>query len=208
MATNHACLLAGLLVGSSIAIPIGPMATLCIQRTLASGMRVGVSTGLGAATATVLYGALIVVGLDEIGPLMASDGRVLSSTGGLFLLWLAAGTLMRRRTPSRLHSPAALSPLAAYRLAVAFNATSPMLSIRIIALLSPVVGSSVPSLAGTATLLFGMFMAVATWWVCLSGGVTLLRSRLSPGLLAMVSHAAGVILTLYGALALACSARM
>ena len=65
-----------------------------------------------------------------------------------------------------------------------------------------------PSLAGAATLLFGVFMAAATWWVCLSGGVTLLRSRLSPRMLVAVNQAVGVILALYGALALARSAGM
>lgn len=206
MATTHACLLAGLLVGFSIATSFEPMGTLCIQRTLASGMRVGVSTGLGAATTAVLYGALVIVGLDEIGPFMVSGGRVLSFAGGLFLLWTVASTLMRRRTPSRLHSATVLSPLAACCSAVAFNAANPMLPVRIIALLSPVVRLSAPSLAGATVLLFGMFMAAATWWICLSGGVTLLRSRLSPGMLMAANQAAGVILALYSALALACSA--
>lgn len=206
MATTHACLLAGLLAGFSIATSIGPMGALCIQRTLTSGMRVGVSTGLGAATATALCGALVILGLDATGPLMVSGGRVLSFAGGLFLLWSAANMPMRRRISNRQHSPAALSPLAAYRSAVAFNAANPMLPVRIIALLSPVVRLSAPSLAGATVLLFGMFMAAATWWVCLSGGVTLLRSRLSPGMLLAVNQAAGVILALYGALALARSA--
>ena len=40
--TSIAFLYAGLLVGFSIAVPIGPMGLLCMQRTLASGMRVGV----------------------------------------------------------------------------------------------------------------------------------------------------------------------
>jgi threonine/homoserine/homoserine lactone efflux protein len=83
---NHASLFAGLLVGFSIAVPIGPMGLLCIQRTLVSGMRVGVSTGLGAATTNVLYGALILLSLDTAASSVASGGRVLSFAGGIFLL--------------------------------------------------------------------------------------------------------------------------
>ena len=55
--TNHASLPAGLLVGFAIADPMGPMGLHCIQRTLAAGMTRGVSTGLGAVTVNLAYGA-------------------------------------------------------------------------------------------------------------------------------------------------------
>jgi hypothetical protein len=51
--------------------------------------------------------------------------------------------------------------------------------------------------------LFGMFVAPTAWWVCLSGGIALLRSRLSPGMLVSVNQASGAILTAYGVAALA-----
>ena len=200
---THASLFAGLLVGFSIAVPIGPLGLLCIQRTLVSGMRAGVSTGLGGATVNVLYGALILFGLDSLAPLMAGGGRVLSFAGGVFLLWSAGRTLMRRRGLEGQPQPAPLSPLAAYGSAVLFNAANPMAPVLMIALLSPVAGLSAPSLDGAATLLLGMFTAASAWWVCLSGGVALLRSRLTPGALVVMNHAAAALLTLYGALALA-----
>ena len=208
MTTNPIPLFAGLLVGFSIAMPIGPMGLLCIQRTLASGMRVGVSTGLGAATVNVFYGALVIVGVNELAPLMAGSGRALSFAGGVFLLGSAARTLMRRRATGDQQQPAVLSPLAAYGSAVVFNLTNPMSPLSIVALLSPVVALSVPSVAGAAALLFGMFAAATIWWVCLTGSITLLRSRLSPRMLVMVNQAAGAMLTFYGALALAHSAGM
>ena len=208
MITTHVSLFAGLMVGFSIAVPIGPMGLLCIQRTLASGMRVGICTGLGAATVNVIYGALIMVGMDGLAPLVASGGRVLSFTGGLFLLWCAARTLLRRRSLADQTSAPQLSPVMAYGSAVAFNATNPLSPVLIIALLSPIVGLSAPSWEQAAMLLVGMFMAAATWWVCLSGGITLLRSRLSPGVLVVVNQVAGAMLTFYGALALARSAGM
>jgi threonine/homoserine/homoserine lactone efflux protein len=47
-----------LLIGLSIAAPVGPIGLLVIQRTLRSGARVGLATGLGAAVADALYGAV------------------------------------------------------------------------------------------------------------------------------------------------------
>lgn len=208
MTTSHASLFTGLMVGFSIAVPIGPMGLLCIRRTLASGMRVGISTGMGAATVNVFYGALIILGLDKMTPLIVSSGRMLSFAGGIFLLWYAGRTLLHRHSPENQPKPAELSPVAAYGSAVAFNATNPMSPVLIVSLLSPVIGPSAPSIGSAVTLLFGMFLAATIWWVCLSGSITLLRSRLTPRVLMMVNQAAGAVLTFYGALALARSAGM
>ena len=134
--------------------------------------------------------------------------EVLSALGGLFLLWSAARTLLRRRIAGAQAEPAVPSAVAAYGSAVLFNATNPMALILIVGLLSPIVGLSVPSLGDAAGLLLGMFAAAATWWICLSLGVALLRARLSSAVLACVNRAAGLFLTVYGALALAHATRM
>ena len=205
--TNHASLPAGLLVGFAIAVPIGPMGLLCIQRTLAAGMTRGVSTGLGAVTVNLAYGAVILLGLDTLSPWMAGGQRMLNAAGGLFLLGSAVSTFRRHGLADGPPETAPPSPLAAYGSAVAFNATNPMALILILALLSPIAGPSAPSLADAARLLLGMVLAATTWWVCLSGAVALLRARLSPRVLGYVNHGAGLLLTLYAALALARSAQ-
>lgn len=205
---NHVSLLAGVLVGFAIAIPVGPMGLLCIQRTLSSGMRVGVSTGLGAATVNVAYGAVILLGLDQLTPWLARGGRLLSAFGGLFLLWSASRTLMRRYTRQAHTKDTAPSALRAYGSAVLFNATNPMALILILALLSPIVGHTAPPVADAALLMLGMFIAATTWWVFLSGAVALLRTRLSPAVLVYVNQAAGLVLTVYGLLTLLRAGRM
>ena len=43
--------LRGMAIGLSIAAPVGPIGVLCIRRSLTDGWRVGLATGLGAATA-------------------------------------------------------------------------------------------------------------------------------------------------------------
>jgi threonine/homoserine/homoserine lactone efflux protein len=46
----------GLVIGFSIAAPVGPIGVLCIRRTLAEGKTSGFVSGMGAATADALYG--------------------------------------------------------------------------------------------------------------------------------------------------------
>jgi threonine/homoserine/homoserine lactone efflux protein len=205
MMTRDASLFAGMLVGLSIAVPIGPMGLLCIQRTLRSGMRIGLSTGLGAATVNVIYGALIILGADWLTPFVTISGRVFNALGGVFLLWSALRTLTRERASQQTAEAVTPSPLAAYASAVAFNATNPLSVILIAALLTPLVGS-VTSGLDALVLLSGMFGAASTWWVCLSFGVALLRARVSPRFVGVINRGAGMLLTVYGALALARSA--
>jgi len=47
-----------LLIGLSIAAPVGPIGLLTIQRSLQLGPRAGLATGLGAAAADAAYGAV------------------------------------------------------------------------------------------------------------------------------------------------------
>lgn len=56
----------GLIIGFSIAAPVGPIGVLCIQRTIAYGKTSGLFTGLGAATADGFYGAVAAFGLTII----------------------------------------------------------------------------------------------------------------------------------------------
>ena len=62
--------LRGVIIGFSIAAPIGPIGFLCIHRTLRQGKRTGLISGFGAATADALYGAIAGFGLTFISSLL------------------------------------------------------------------------------------------------------------------------------------------
>ena len=63
---NYSVFIRGLIIGFSIAAPVGPIGVLCIRRTLASGRLVGLLSGLGAATADAFYGSIAAFGLTFI----------------------------------------------------------------------------------------------------------------------------------------------
>ena len=58
--------LKGLAIGFSIAAPVGPIGLLCIRRSLADGLLIGLATGLGAATADAAYGCVAGFGLTAV----------------------------------------------------------------------------------------------------------------------------------------------
>lgn len=64
--------LKGFIIGFSIAAPVGPIGMLCIQRTLAYGRLTGLLSGLGAASADLLYGLISGLGLTVISAFLIS----------------------------------------------------------------------------------------------------------------------------------------
>ena len=86
----------GLLIGLSIAAPVGPIGVLCIRRTLANGRLSGFFSGLGAATADAFYGSLAAFGLTVVTDFLVGIGIWLQIAGGLFLLYLGFTTWRAR----------------------------------------------------------------------------------------------------------------
>ncbi|MEM6449658.1 MAG: LysE family transporter [Cyanobacteria bacterium P01_D01_bin.105] len=80
--------LKGVLMGLAIAAPVGPIALLCIRRTLSQGRWIGLLTGLGAATADGLYGVVAAFGLSTLSELLVQNTHYLQFFGGLFLCYL------------------------------------------------------------------------------------------------------------------------
>src|SRR5271154_4876772 len=86
----------GMIIGFSIAAPVGPIGVLCIRRSLAEGRQIGLATGLGAATADAAYGCVAGFGLTVISTFLVGQRMWLSLIGGLFLCYLGVRTFMSK----------------------------------------------------------------------------------------------------------------
>ena len=83
-------------IGFSIAAPVGPIGVLCIRRSLADGWRVGLATGLGAATADAAYGCVAAFGLTAISSFLVNQKVWLGLIGGIFLCYLGIRTFLSK----------------------------------------------------------------------------------------------------------------
>ncbi len=194
---------AGFLVGLSVVVPVGPISLLCAQRTLAFGAKIGISTGLGAATVTVTYACLIVAGLDAAGPWLASSQHVLNTAGGLVLIGMATRTLLRERAaPSRLVRGAP-SPARAYLSAMLVNLVNPLGPLLMLAALASADLTHAGSVGLEAASLLGLLCAAVVWWVGFNGAIGAMRTRATPDVLRWLNVLASLLLSLYGALTLA-----
>lgn len=84
----------GMLLGLSIAAPLGPISILCIKKTLSSGFKPGLCCGLGAATADAVYGSIAGFGLSALTAFLVDYKTVLQALGGLFICYLGMKSLL------------------------------------------------------------------------------------------------------------------
>ncbi len=194
--------LKGALLGLAIAAPVGPIGLLCIRRTLAQGRVAGFVSGLGAASADMVYGAIAAFGLTAITGLLVRQQGWLRLVGGLFLCYLGARTLLARPGGSTAEAEGR-SRAGAYLATFALTLTNPMTILSFAAIFA---GAGVAQTGGSygaaAAMVLGVFLGSAAWWLLLSTGVSLLRSRFDARAALWVNRLSGLIILGFGAAAL------
>ena len=190
-------LLKGIMIGLAIAAPVGPIGILCIQRTLRYGRKVGLFSGLGAATADGCYGLAAGLGLTFLANFLVKYNGVLSFIGGLFLCYL--GVAIFRSQPaeaaSGIESKGAIN---AYLTTLFLTITNPMTILSFAGILAGVgITEKVDSMV-LLIFVLGVFCGSALWWLLLSTIVSLVRDKLSLQGLKWVNRFSGVLILYLG----------
>ena len=198
-------LLRGLVIGFSIAAPVGPIGILCIRRTLADGRAAGLVSGLGAASADACYGFIAAFGLTFISNVLIDQKLWLHLIGGAFLCYLGIRTFLT--PPAAQAQPTSSetrSLVASYSSTLFLTLTNPMTVLSFVAIFAGLgIASASGSYATAAILVAGVFLGSASWWLLLSGGVSLLRSKIDSRALEWVNRISGIVITAFGVAALA-----
>lgn len=195
-------LLKGLIIGFSIAVPVGPIGVLCIRRSLAQGRLAGLVSGLGAATADALYGTIAGFGLTYISNLILRQQTWLSLIGGLFLCYLGIKTWLSKPVEQAASAPDK-NLLEAYASTFLLTLTNPATILSFAAIFAGLGLAHTGGDYGPAGLLvLGVFSGSALWWLTLSGGVSLFRSKFTPHRLRWLNWLAGLVITGFGLLVL------
>jgi threonine/homoserine/homoserine lactone efflux protein len=191
-----------LIIGFSIAAPVGPIGVLCIRRTLAHGRTVGLLTGLGAATADGLYGAIAAFGLTALTEILIGHEQLLRLLGGVFLAYLGLKTFFApaSRSPYTSDSEGLLS---AYGSTLVLTITNPLTIISFSAIFAGLgLGSERRDLLSACATVLGVFSGSALWWLGLSSAVSLLRDRVTSAGLRWVNRLSGSVIIAFAVWAL------
>ena len=79
----------GALSGFCLALPVGAIALMCINKTLQFGIRSGLAVGLGAALADAFYALIAVYSLSTISNIFLQNQELLRIIGGLCLVFIS-----------------------------------------------------------------------------------------------------------------------
>ena len=191
-------LLRGIILGLSIAAPVGPIGILCIRRTLVAGRLAGFVLGLGAATADMFYGAVAAFGLGVISSVLVGESLWIHIIGACFLCWLGIKTILTPPAADPKVAVAATGLAGSYITTLLLTLTNPATILSFIAIFAGigVVGSrsGTPVSVGAGLTVLGVFCGSALWWFTLSGIVNLVRSRFTPEVMRWVNYLSGAIL--------------
>lgn len=194
--------LRGLMIGFSIAAPVGPIGVLCIRRTLTEGRISGLISGLGAATADALYGSIAAFGLTFISNILIGQQGWIRLIGGLFLCSLGLKIFLSPPAKQAAHVKS-YGLVGTYASTFFLTLTNPMTILSFAAIFAGLgVGSETLNYLSAGALVIGVFIGSALWWLILSSGVSLIGKKINDRTLRWVNRVSGIIITVFGILAL------
>jgi threonine/homoserine/homoserine lactone efflux protein len=191
-------LLKGIAVGFAIAAPVGPVGILCIQRSLTKGVFYGLASGMGAAIADAIFGAVAAFGVSFIAQFLERQQYWFQLGGGALLLAMAAHTILARWRPRGARVEA--NDLAHDLLTTFFlTITNPITIFSLTAVFVAVgITTGTETLLGGALVTGGVFAGSALWWAILCSSVSLFRRMVSDAYLRRIHRVSGFVMLLFG----------
>lgn len=193
--------LKGLIVGFALAAPVGPIAALCIQRTISEGWLYGAASGFGAAVADAMYGALAAFGATYLSQLLMTESVMLRRVGGGVLillgirLWMTKPPAVGDRTTDKVGKDL----VGDFMSTLVLTLTNPMTFVAFAAVFTTFGISAVhghPLL--TFELISGVFFGSLLWWGILCGGAYLLRGKFHYRRLVAANRVCGIFVIVVG----------
>ena len=190
--------LKGLIIGFILALPVGPVAILCIHRTLAEGRRNGILSGLGAATADTIYGTIAALGLTMVSGFIKAHETAFLLCGGLGLCALGIRTFLSKGQAPDDPSKRVLrgGNFVSAFLMTLMNPLTVLIFMAVFAYL----GLSGGTEFSESLLIAGVFCGACLWWLTLCLLAGLFRTLVNEEHMGTISKIAGVLIVLSGLL--------
>lgn len=189
--------LKGLIVGFSIAAPVGPIGILCIHRTLKAGLWAGLISGLGAALADGCYGCIAGFGFVTVSSFLQHHETFIRLFGGIFLAYLGIKIFL---SPNKSQNIDDKANTLWQDLCSTFVLTlsNPATILAFLAIYSGVgVVQAGANYHEAGWVVFGVFLGSLLWWLVLCGCVRIIQHKLSATTMIWLNRFSGTILMLF-----------
>ncbi|MBI3513614.1 MAG: LysE family transporter [Proteobacteria bacterium] len=191
-------LLKGIAVGIAIAAPVGPVAVLCIRRTLLQGPPAGFASGFGAVAADVIFGAMATFGVAALADTLLEHEIALRVIGGAFLTGLGINTYLK--DPPQPGQPLAGRLIQSLASAFLLTITNPITIFAFTAIFAGfgIVGHDM-SLPASWSLIVGVAIGATLWWSGLTLAAGFLRERVAVHELRWLNKLSGGLILVFAA---------
>jgi threonine/homoserine/homoserine lactone efflux protein len=192
----------GILIGILVAVPVGPLGLLCINRSLAMGALCGLFSGLGVASADALAAGIAALGITLISSFLIEHETALRLVGGIFLFYL--GCKIYRTRPGNQLPPSKVGGLfSAYATTFLLTFSNPVTIVSFVAIYA---GWGLQSLRqhylSAAVLTAGVFAGSALWWILVFAAMTLFRDAVNARMMGLIHRVSGTIIAVFGLIVL------
>lgn len=162
-------LLWGVIIGFSVAVPIGPVGLICIQRTISRNKMSGLISGFGSATADVLLASIGAFSITIIFSFIQKEQTILKIIGGLLLLVFAIVTYFSK--PKHTDKPevdTTLDLIEEYISGFALTITNPFTAFTFFVAFAGISTKIGGGISMAICFLVGIFIGACLWWLFLT----------------------------------------
>jgi threonine/homoserine/homoserine lactone efflux protein len=193
-------LLRGAAAGLAISAPVGPVNVLCVSRTIAKGRLAGLVSGLGAATADSIYGAIAGFSISVvIGPVIRNEFWI-RLVGGILLIGIGAYYCFKR--PAPLVKAGEQASRSDYATALLLCLTNPTVILSFLAVLAGLGMRHPGQWWLTLLVIAGIFCGAMLWWTALALVAGRFRDRFHDGATVWMNRIAGLAIGGFGVVTL------
>ncbi|MBQ0005900.1 MAG: LysE family transporter [Alistipes sp.] len=196
--------LRGIIVGLGASIPLGPVAILCIQRTLGKGRMSGLCTGMGAATCDTFFAAISLLGVSFIEEFIKKAQNEVMLVGGVIVLLFGIFTY-RTNPVSQLSNFSGgkrrkKNYLTDYLSTILMTISNPGAFLFMLGMIA-FVGAGTDKENLSAVILIGVLTGTVLWWFFLTALINRFRNWFQMKQLLILNRISGAAIMIFGVVA-------
>jgi threonine/homoserine/homoserine lactone efflux protein len=189
----------GIITGLTLAVPVGPISLLCIQRSVADGRLHGIISGIGVASADSFYAAVSFLGLTFISGLIIAQQYLFRFLAGIVLIFIGIRVFLS--VPANASAQTGHETYLKDYLSMAAITIANPLTLIFFMLIVPGFGIVIHgnSILSAIEFVGGLFLGSTVWWIILCGSVGTVRTHISGENLRLINRVSGILISCFGA---------
>ena len=189
----------GTLVGFAIAVPVGPVGLVCIQRTLAKGRTSGLVSGFGAAVADVLLASIGAFSITVIFSFITEHKSLLEILGGFLLFFLGIMSFFSKPKEKEVKIDTALTLAEEALSAFVLTITNPLSAFSFFVAFGAVSSKLGDGLSLAITFVVGVFIGSCLWWLFLTYVTDKIAHKVTPAHIKTANKVFACLIAVLGA---------